>query len=159
MVTGIDEWVWTAYCCTDTHFGSEETVQYYHENGLNAPTGGETSTVYPIWNPREYFLLVPSCRMKQTIKEWSSVVIALESGLKYYVRRTIDLVYWSKAKRFRRKAFLTKCDKLHSSTMWSSPVHEPILKVSSSCVFCIMLLLNLLNHGKALRAVKFVILT
>ncbi len=48
VVTGIDEWFWTAYCCTDTHFGSEETVQYYHKNGLDAPTGGEKSTVYPI---------------------------------------------------------------------------------------------------------------
>ena len=85
LVTGIDERFWTAYCFTETHFGSEETAQYYYENGLDAPTGGEKSTDYPIWNPREYFLLVLSCRMKQTTKEWSNVVIALESRLRYYV--------------------------------------------------------------------------
>jgi hypothetical protein len=85
VVTGIDEWFWTAYCCTDTHFGSEESVQYYHENGLDAPTGGEKSTDYPIWNPREYFLVVLSCRVKQTTKEWGNVINTLETRLKYHV--------------------------------------------------------------------------
>ena len=86
VVTGIDEWFWTAYCCTDTYFGSEESVHYYHEHGLDAPTGGEKSTDYPIWNPREYFLLVLSCRVKQTTKEWSNAIVALEKRLQYFVR-------------------------------------------------------------------------
>lgn len=86
LVIGVDEWFWTAYCCTDTHFGSEETVQYYHEHSLDAPTGGEKSTIYPIWNPREYFLLILSCRVKQIRKEWSNIMDALEDRLQYHVK-------------------------------------------------------------------------
>ena len=87
MVTGIDEWFWTAYCCTETHFGSEASVQTYHEYGLDAPTGGEKSNVYPTWNPREYFLLILSCRIKQITKEWSNILDALEERLQYHVKQ------------------------------------------------------------------------
>ena len=61
-----------------THFGSEESIQYYHENQLDALTGGEKSIQYPVWNPREYFLSVLSRRLKQVTKEWSNVVESLE---------------------------------------------------------------------------------
>jgi len=86
LITGVDEWFRTADCCTDIHFGSEETVLYYYEYDLDAPTGGEKSTNYPIWNPREYFLLVLSCRVRQITKEWSNIMDALEDRLQYHVK-------------------------------------------------------------------------
>lgn len=85
IVVGVDEWFWTAYCWTETHFGSEESVQFYHENQLDAPTGGEKFTYYPVWNPRGYFLLVLSCRMRQVTKEWRNVVDVLKERLHYHV--------------------------------------------------------------------------
>ncbi|KAL8723308.1 MAG: hypothetical protein Q9225_000360 [Loekoesia sp. 1 TL-2023] len=83
VIVGLDEWVWTAYCCTETYFGSEETIEFYHERGLDAPLGGARPTHYPIWNPREYFLLVFTSRMNQITKEWSNLVIALEERFQY----------------------------------------------------------------------------
>ena len=89
VVVGIDEWVWTGYFCADTYFGSEETLQYYHERGLDAPSGGAKSTYYPIWNPREYFLFILSVRVNQVTKEWSNIVEALEERLQYHVRPVV----------------------------------------------------------------------
>ena len=85
VIVGIDEWVWTTYCCTETYFGSEETVDFYHMRGLDAPLGGARPTHYPVWNPREYFLLVLASRMNQITKEWSNLVTALEERMQYHV--------------------------------------------------------------------------
>ena len=85
LVTGVDEWFWTAYCFADTYFGSDESIQYYHKNKLDALAGGEKSARFPVWNPREYFLSILSRRLKQVTKEWSNVIEALEMRLRSYV--------------------------------------------------------------------------
>ena len=55
LVAGIDEWYWTAYCCVDRYFGSEDNIQFYLDNQFDAPIGGsERRTEFPVWNPREY---------------------------------------------------------------------------------------------------------
>ena len=86
LVTGIDEWFWTAYCCVDTYFGSEEKVQYYYDEGLDAPSGGERFNRYPLWNPRGYFLYILSRRFRQATKEWTIVVRVLQDRLKFQVK-------------------------------------------------------------------------
>lgn len=93
LVTGVDEWFWTAYCCAETYFGSEEPVNYYYENHLDAPSGGEISSQLPVWNPREYFLSILSRRLKQVTKEWSNVVEAVEQCLKGYVSLSCLVCY------------------------------------------------------------------
>ncbi|MCJ1308189.1 hypothetical protein MMC25_001841 [Agyrium rufum] len=40
LVSGIDEWFWTAYFCIDTSFGSDETAEAYHNSNTDAPIGG-----------------------------------------------------------------------------------------------------------------------
>ena len=87
LIVGIDEWFWTAYCCTETHFSSEESIQFYKERGLDAPTGGAKPTHYPVWNPRDYWLLLLSLRLRQTTKEWANVVNTLDKRLQYHVRK------------------------------------------------------------------------
>ena len=88
IVTGFDEWFWTAYCCTDTYFGSEKNIHFYHDggpSGYDAPGGGDRPNHDPIWNPREYFLNVLSRRFRQITKEWSIVVYTIEDRLQFHV--------------------------------------------------------------------------
>ena len=85
LVTGVDEWFWTAYFCAETYFGSEESIHYYTDNQYDALTGGEKSLLYPVWNPREYFLSILSRRLKQVTKEWSNVVETLQDRLRLHV--------------------------------------------------------------------------
>ncbi len=85
LVIGIDEWYWTAYCCADVYFGSEESPDFYLREQLDAPTGAGKPTSLPVWNPREYFLTVLSRRMKQATKEWSNIVTTLEDRLGSHV--------------------------------------------------------------------------
>lgn len=85
LVTGVDEWVWTAYCFTDTFFGSEDTIHDYDVKKADAPTGGETLRKYPVWNPREYFIRILFRRMRQATKEWGNIVSTLEARLGAYV--------------------------------------------------------------------------
>ncbi|KAI9763551.1 MAG: hypothetical protein M1839_006377 [Geoglossum umbratile] len=82
LVTGVDEWFWTAYCCTETYFGeTKDTAQGYFTAGLDPSSGGASLLKYPVWNPREYFLGVLRRRIKQAMKEWSSVVFTVEKRL------------------------------------------------------------------------------
>jgi hypothetical protein len=87
LLIGVDEWYWTAYCCTDTFFGSERTPISYADLGLDGPTGGSLLSSQPAWNPRDYFLRVLSARMSQATKEWVVVVAILQSRLESYVGR------------------------------------------------------------------------
>ena len=85
LITGIDEWFWTAYCCTDTYYGSQKSIQGYHAESLDPLTGGERPTYFPVWNPREYFLYILARRFRQATKEWSVVIRALEDRLQSHV--------------------------------------------------------------------------
>ena len=86
VIVGLDEWVWTAYCLTETYFGSEESIEYYYRRGYDAPSGGAKPMHYPIWNPREYFLFILSSRIHQLWKEWFNAVRTLEDRIQYHVK-------------------------------------------------------------------------
>lgn len=85
LLTGVDEWQWTAYCCVDTFFGSAKDPEWYMTKQLDGLSGVEQLANLPIWNPREYFLLVCSSRLSQVTMEWSNVVLKLQSRLDEYV--------------------------------------------------------------------------
>lgn len=92
IIVGLDDWVWTGYCFTETHFGSEESIDFYYGRGYDAPSGGAKPAHYPAWNPREYFLLILSLRVKQVTREWSNVVLALEERLHYHVAHSVSIL-------------------------------------------------------------------
>lgn len=83
LVTGIDEWAWTAHCLVDTHHGNVESVQNYREAENDGPSGEAMER--PAWNPREYFLLVLSRRFRQVTKEWDMIVRSFDSRLQLHV--------------------------------------------------------------------------
>ncbi len=85
LLTGVDEWHWTAYCCVDTYFGSEKDPEWYLSRHFDGPPGGGQLEFLPIWNPREYFLLVFTRRLNQATKEWTNAILKLESRLNEYV--------------------------------------------------------------------------
>lgn len=91
VVTGVDEWFWTAYCCVDCFFGSGKEIDYYFKRWLDPLTGGEKDIRYPYWNPREYFLLILSRRMHQITIEWCNLIDALEDQLQHHVRFLVFL--------------------------------------------------------------------
>ncbi|KAL9079867.1 MAG: hypothetical protein Q9157_001269 [Trypethelium eluteriae] len=93
LLYGIDEWVWTVYCCVDTYFGTEPDHRTYHDGfeddlgmsyGVDAPSGGSRELRFPTWNPREYFLMVLARRMMQATREWTNLVHVFEERLIHY---------------------------------------------------------------------------
>jgi hypothetical protein len=88
LLVGVDEWYWTAYCCTDTFFGSERSPSSYADLRLDGPAGGSPfMSSQPVWNPRSYFLRALATRISQATKEWAVVVAVLQSRLESYVGR------------------------------------------------------------------------
>jgi len=88
MVTGIDDWVWTAYCFSDVYFKGEshtETVEHYDEGERDPHSCGTYHAHPPIWNPREYYLRTLSCRMEQVKQEWNNSVARLIQQTEPYV--------------------------------------------------------------------------
>ncbi|KAL4970938.1 uncharacterized protein BDV14DRAFT_194724 [Aspergillus stella-maris] len=80
LLVGIDEWVWTLYCLVETHFcenGPGDIIQYISSD-RDAASGQGSSYSVPIWNPREYFLLVLSRRMSEVRFEWANLVQTLD---------------------------------------------------------------------------------
>lgn len=85
LLVGIDEWVWTLYCLVESHFEQPQDLtelEQYVTNMRDAPSGQFASYKQPIWNPREYFLLVLCRRMDQATLEWQNLVETLDQRLK-----------------------------------------------------------------------------
>jgi hypothetical protein len=85
-ITGIDNWVWTAFGIVDTYFGSKESVDAYHQ--MTAPTGqpdpltaGQTAANNPIWTPREYFFRVFEIRLNEVRREWTNIINEMETAI------------------------------------------------------------------------------
>jgi len=95
LLVGVDEWYWTAYCCTDTFFGSERTPTWYKDDLRDGPTA-IADVDMPFWNPREYFLHVLSRRLGQVAAEWRNLIqrleYCLEADVRLPVAMRIDLV-------------------------------------------------------------------
>ncbi|KAL4904774.1 hypothetical protein BDW74DRAFT_21820 [Aspergillus multicolor] len=85
LLVGIDEWVWTLYCLVERHYSETgpEDVKKYIQSGMDAPSGQGINYSMPIWNPREYFLLVLSRRMSEVRSEWSNLVQTLETRFEF----------------------------------------------------------------------------
>jgi len=90
MITGIDDWLWTAYCFVDVYFKGErhkEQVEHYSNPNmrLDLHSCGKYSADRPVWLPRAYFLRTLSCRMEQVKQEWNNVVFRLFQQIEPYV--------------------------------------------------------------------------
>jgi hypothetical protein len=91
MVTGLDDWYWTAYCFVDVYFkgvGHRESVEAYSSSGRDPLSGGKTSIVRdrPSWLPREYFLQLLTYRLEQAKHEWNNAVYQLFRHIQPCVR-------------------------------------------------------------------------
>ena len=85
LIVGVNERRWTAYCCVDTWFKSEQSAEAYLSRDQDGPTGGARDASQSRWNPREYFLLVLSQRISQISREWRNVFTVLMTRLDSYV--------------------------------------------------------------------------
>lgn len=94
VITGSDDWRWTAYCFVDTYFDEEDSreslVQYaeHRQNGgfESCPlTRGTCDASLPIWSPRYYFLRVLEVRTSQVVREWHNTVSMLARRIEDYV--------------------------------------------------------------------------
>ena len=85
LITGVDEWHWTAYCCVDSFFDQEQEPDWYLQSQFDGPSGGSRLQSQPVWNPREYFLVVFSRRLTQASREWKNIIDVLNSRLNTFV--------------------------------------------------------------------------
>lgn len=85
LLTGVDEWHWTAYCCVDTFFGGNESAKWYGGTQFDALPGGVKMAFWPVWNPREYYLLAFAKRLHQATKEWTNAILELDARLDRFV--------------------------------------------------------------------------
>ncbi|KAI9708419.1 MAG: hypothetical protein M1828_002991 [Chrysothrix sp. TS-e1954] len=92
LITGIDEWIWTALCCVDTYFETDDQTEEMYYLNLDAPTGAENTCDKPIWNPREYFLVALANRVHQVTLEWAIIICEFESRLSKF--------FWTKDRFF-----------------------------------------------------------
>lgn len=87
VVTGVDEWRYTSYCCVDTYFGSEPRHLAYLEPPvrIEPAAGGRLGLELPKWNPREYFLVILSFRIEQAVTESQALIDSFEDRMNSYV--------------------------------------------------------------------------
>ncbi|KAF2084415.1 hypothetical protein K490DRAFT_68722 [Saccharata proteae CBS 121410] len=98
VVVGLDEWQWSAYCLVDTYFEPSRRKAAYatepdydHWEDPDGPAaGGANEFKGPMWNPREYFLVVLARRVQQVVMAWRVLMDVMEDRLKAY-KPTTDI--------------------------------------------------------------------
>lgn len=87
LIAGIDEDSWVAYQFVDTYYQGEKPLAQDEEHGVKPDplTGGLFDANLPIWTPREYFLIVYECRLKQVRHAMHNLVARLFLRLEPYV--------------------------------------------------------------------------
>ncbi|KAJ4344545.1 uncharacterized protein N0V89_012289 [Didymosphaeria variabile] len=81
-VCGVADRRWKAYAFVD---GDEEMSEGEFDYGTVVPdmlTDRDTDANCPIWNPREYFLLVVLIRLDQVAREWESLIRKIVRGVR-----------------------------------------------------------------------------
>jgi hypothetical protein len=91
LVTGIDDWVWAAYCFVDVYFkdaGHSERVHHYSDPRvrMDPHSCGKHPADPPTWIPREYFLRALQARIEQVKHEWNNSVSRLMQQIEPYVK-------------------------------------------------------------------------
>ncbi|KAB8225606.1 hypothetical protein BDV33DRAFT_231018 [Aspergillus novoparasiticus] len=81
VVSGVDDYFWTACFCEDSYFRGKNPIPDYLEDKVDGPSFGLRMSKYPIWDPRYYFLFILSIRMSQVAMEWAVIVGTLEGHL------------------------------------------------------------------------------
>ncbi|KAF2009131.1 hypothetical protein BU24DRAFT_91180 [Aaosphaeria arxii CBS 175.79] len=86
LLTGIDERMYTVVCAVDTFFEREQNKnrQLNKTSSLDAPSGGSLWLEYPVWNPRQYALVVQAQRMLQAREEWTTLINYFVERLQHY---------------------------------------------------------------------------
>ena len=96
VVTGHNNSMWTAWALADTYFHDEndgennkEMLAYYNDPDERGDplTRGKLTVDTPLWDPREYFLVVYKMRLMQITKEWRAIIYMMKSSVENYVRR------------------------------------------------------------------------
>lgn len=104
MVTGYNKSIWAAYGLVDTYHHAvgdlrdKDSIQHYVDDfnegdGVNWDplSAGTHDAECPVWDPREYFLLLLNARAQQVAEEWLKLVSILRQNIEDYVRRLLAL--------------------------------------------------------------------
>lgn len=80
-ICGVADRRWTAYAFVD---GDEDMSEDEFDNQFLLPdmiADRRIDSNCPIWNPREYFLLVVLIRLEQVVKKWTSIIRKFEQAV------------------------------------------------------------------------------
>ncbi|KAF2178428.1 hypothetical protein K469DRAFT_754507 [Zopfia rhizophila CBS 207.26] len=89
-ICGPAESRWVAYAFVDTDFDEDKEMgadefDYTSMLADQIASDGEVDANRPIFNPREYYLLIVSIRLKQVVKEWAGLVQIVEKGIEAHM--------------------------------------------------------------------------
>ncbi|KAF5577054.1 transcription factor SEF1 [Fusarium pseudocircinatum] len=93
LIAGIDEDSWVAYQFVDTYYQGEKPLAQDEQHGVKPDplTGGLFDANLPIWTPREYFLIVYECRLKQVRHAMHNLIARLLLRLEPYTQDEGDV--------------------------------------------------------------------
>ena len=88
VMYGLSDRRWVAYAFDKNTFDDKDLEDdiYPYEKFQEDPIA-KVDADLPIWDPREYFLLIFKTRMYQVLKEWRNLIRGLERSIEGYVCR------------------------------------------------------------------------
>jgi hypothetical protein len=89
VICGSHEKSWAGWAFDNTEFDGEDLLDRispcpgFHADPIAGD--GQTDAEFPIWDPREYFLMIIESRIAQAQEEWEGLVIPVERSIRAYV--------------------------------------------------------------------------
>lgn len=86
VIVGSDYKRWVGYAFQDTEWEDSSSDCEEIESQSDLISDAELQMNLPVWNPKEYFLMVLQTRMAQVAEEWMRLIRKVESSVKQKVR-------------------------------------------------------------------------
>ena len=80
VITGRDNWHWTAYSFADTELDCQH---YEYADGFDPIL--ELDAYNPVWTPREYFLKALQSNLREVREDWEYLIFKLQGSINHSV--------------------------------------------------------------------------
>lgn len=74
IILGVDDFFWTVYFCEDAYFRPEDPIDEHLQDKGDGPSAGVRMSIFPLWDPRYYFLSILVIRIDQIKMEWEVLI-------------------------------------------------------------------------------------
>jgi len=137
-VCGVADRRWVAYAFRDTDYDEDQDMGEFEfdYNGMAADQiaadgARPVNANHPVWNPREYYLMIVSRKLSQIVGEWAKLIRKLEKGIQKHVDGPPSVKTPSEGSLLNDDVKAT-FDRTQKTLLFLGDLHDALLRINEA---------------------------